>query len=159
MREDTEKKVTNLQGRIDRIQNAIRAFDERQQGGMEADHQKHNGLFGPYKYHLDKNGRIASVNEALRAERYGARGTEEQNKAEHRRRADDNRAERLSKRRIETLSKSERKWLDKYNEMRGREKADKNLENLQKQKDQAVIDMKKAVEKIRDDLDTAVKAP
>lgn len=42
--------------------------------------------------------------------------------------------------------------------MRGREKADKNLENLQKQKDQAVIDMKKAVEKIRDNLDTAVKA-
>ena len=113
---------------------------------MAADHQKHDGLFGPYKYHLDSNGNIASVSEALRAERYGARGTKEENQAKHRRQVDDNKADRLRKRRYDTLSKSEKKWLSKYDEMRTREKDAEKMKILQEEKDKAVVDMKKKVD-------------
>ena len=132
MKERGERKLNELQRRIDELQKRNAAFDEGQQGGMNADADRHNGLFGPYKYHLDKNGRIASVAEALRADRYGARGTKEENQARHRQEADDRKAKRLSDKNEALLSKSEREWLNKYNEMRQREKADKQLENLQK---------------------------
>lgn len=62
---------------IEEVKERMKNFDKGQNAGMKADHEKHNGLFGPYKYHLDENGRIASVADALRADRYGARGTEE----------------------------------------------------------------------------------
>jgi hypothetical protein len=141
---------------IEELKAKMKQFDERQNAGMNADHERHNGVFGQYKYSLDKNGNISSVTDALRAERYAKTGTEEEKKAEHRRKADDKKAEMLSKKK--NLTASEKKWLDKYGEMREREKADEELKQLEERKSRAILDMKTAVDQIKTDLAEALKA-
>ena len=149
-------KVADANRMIEELKAKMKQFDERQNAGMNADHERHNGVFGQYKYSLDKNGNISSVTDALRAERYAKSGTEEEKKAEHRRKADDAKAERLSKKK--NLTASEKKWLDKYGEMREREKADEELKQLEERKSRAILDMKSAVDQIKTDLAEALKA-
>ena len=149
-------KVADANRMIEELKAQMKQFDERQNAGMNADHERHNGVFGQYKYSLDKNGNISSVTDALRAERYAKSGTEEEKKAENRRKADDKKAEMLSKKK--NLTASEKKWLDKYGEMREREKADEELKQLEERKSKAILDMKTAVDQIKTDLAEALKA-
>lgn len=56
------------------------------------------------------------------------------------------------------LSGADQKFLDTRQKMHERRNADKKLEELQKQKDQAVLDLKTTVDRIEANMDAQLKA-
>lgn len=154
---EQQKKIGDSIQRLLREIRDIEKARERTRKGMETDHKNHNGLFGPYQYHLDENGNISNFTDWDRADRYAGHDNDEQ-KAKRRQETDDARMRDIQDR-LEAgkyVSEADQKKYDRWRQFKkerdGEEKRKAEIENLQQEQQTAVIESEKHLKKIKEDL-------
>lgn len=154
---EQQKKIGDTIQRLLREIRDIEKARERTRKGMETDHKNHNGLFGPYRYHLDENGNISNFTDWDRANRYAGHDNDEQ-KAKRRQETDDARMRDIQDR-LEAgkyVSEADQKKYDRWRQFKterdGEEKRKAEIENLQQEQQTAVIKSEKHLKKIKEDL-------
>ena len=149
--------VKNIDDQIKTLEQFKDKFDKQTKRGVNAEQSRR--WDGQSKTQLDPDTGIPqSVADMLRAKRFAKAGTEEQGKAAHRAKIDEDRAKRLQAQldRGGSISKRDKKFLEDLNELRTRREADERIKRLNEQKDQAVVKMQGDVEKIKKNLEAAL---
>ena len=149
--------VKNIEDQIKTLEQFKDKFDRQTKRGVNAEQSRR--WDGQSKTQLDPDTGIPqSVADMLRAKRFAKAGTEEQGKAAHRAKIDEDRAKRLQAQldRGGSISKRDKKFLEDLNELRTRREADERIKRLNEQKDQAVVKMQGDVEKIKKNLEAAL---
>lgn len=168
VQEDNRREQRRFRDRIKQLNKEIEDIEKRQQNtqqGMFTDALYHNGVFGPYRYNLDKNGRIDNFTDWERAQRYFERFERDQRTRDKRRERDDAKWEKL----LERFEKGEKlddntlkrlnKWLKFRDERDGIEKRRKEIEKLREDAEKAAIEGEKHLKVIRQKMADFVEGP
>ena len=154
-----DKQIKTLKGEIDQIVK----MRERASKGMAADRKHHNGLFGEYQYQTNEKGVIDNFTDWERAQRYAGRAERDARTQQKRADAADKRMEDIGSllRAGKYVSEGDRRRYNKWRQFReerdGEERRQKQIEALQKKRDEAIVKSEQHLAKLREQMKKLVE--